>query len=322
MYIPEWIPGGWWYAYDRLIVVVRYDVRDTLIRYNPIFKVVAKVNVVVNVGGDKDSWKNSEKDIDEPPAVDDASRVVAPVEDSPPEGEPVVSPTDDAAGEEDRGAPATDPVTDPVTDPESDPERDTPDDEPPAVDQSQTTDEDRGGERDVSTGGEEPASPDPGQTGGEGSADSEGFDFANERETRESDEPAETVGPGEVDDVGEEGFDFSDRSKEDGGGGGGEEGFDFSDRGGGAFDNRGEASTGGGGGGRENRDFDFSGGGGCGGGFGGDAEAFPVGGGDGGGGGGGGGGIDLGGGNRGGGSRGGGGGGGGRRGGGRRGGDK
>ena len=43
MYIPEWIPGGWWYAYDRLIVVVRYDVRDTLIRYNPIFNVVAAI---------------------------------------------------------------------------------------------------------------------------------------------------------------------------------------------------------------------------------------------------------------------------------------
>ena len=150
MYIPEWIPGGWWYAYDRLIVVVRYDVRDTLIRYNPIFNVVAKVDVDVNVGGDKDSWKNSEKDIDEPPAVDDASRVVAPVEDSPPEGEPVVSPTD-AAGE-DRGAPATDEGTDPATNLETDletspetdletepegspPERDTPDDET-AVDES------------------------------------------------------------------------------------------------------------------------------------------------------------------------------------------
>ena len=318
MYIPEWIPGGWWYAYDRLIVVVRYDVRNTLIRYNPIFNVVAKVNANVNVGGDKDSWKNSEKDIDEPPAVDDASRVVAPVEDSPPEGEPIVSPTD-AAGE-DRGAPATDegtdletnletdletnletdPETPPETEPEpegSPPERDTPDDET-AVDESQTR-EDRAGERDAATGGVEPTSPDPGQTGKEDSADSEGgFDFANERETRESN-PSEE-GPGTFDDVGE--------------------GFDSSDRGGGAFDNRGKATTGADGGGRENRDFDFSGGGGGGGGggFGGDAEVFPVGG-----GGGGGGGLGVGGGDRGGGGGGGrGGGGGGRRGAFRRGGDK
>ena len=231
MYIPEWIPGGWWYAYDRLIVVVRYDVRDTLIRYNPIFNVVAKVDVDVNVGGDKDSWKNSEKDIDEPPAVDDASRVVAPVEDSPPEGEPIVSPTD-AAGE-DRGAPATDEGTDPATNLETDletspetdletepegspPERDTPDDET-AVDESQTR-EDRAGERDASTGGEEPASPDPGQTG-----DSGGFDFANERETRESN-PSEE-GPGKVDDAGGGGFggdaDVFPVGGGDGGGGGG-----------------------------------------------------------------------------------------------------
>ena len=248
MYIPEWIPGGWWYAYDRLIVVVRYDVRNTLIRYNPIFNVVAKVNVNVNVGGDKDSWKNSEKDIDEPPAVDDASRVVAPVEDSPPEGEPIVSPTD-AAGE-DRGAPATDEGTDLETNLETDLETNLQTDpETPARDRARARGQpararyprrrDRGGRVPNPRGPRRRTrrgryrrradQPGPGPNGKGGFGDSEGgFDFANERETRESN-PSEE-GPWTFDDVGE--------------------GFDSSDRGGGAFDNRGKATTGADGGGR------------------------------------------------------------------------
>ena len=56
MYIPEWIPGGWWYAYDRFIGIVRYDVRNTLIRYNPIFNVVSpKVRVYFSYGGNRNS---------------------------------------------------------------------------------------------------------------------------------------------------------------------------------------------------------------------------------------------------------------------------
>ena len=93
MYIPEWIPGGWWYAYDRYINIVRYDVRNTLIRYNPIFNVVSpSVRVVFKVGGDRDSWKNSQKDIDEPPANDEKD--LAPVEETPPEGAPPIEPDD------------------------------------------------------------------------------------------------------------------------------------------------------------------------------------------------------------------------------------
>jgi hypothetical protein len=93
VYIPEWIPGGWWYAYDRYINIVRYDVRNTLIRYNPIFNVVSpSVRVVFKVGGDRDSWKNSQKDIDEPPANDEKN--LAPVEETPPEGAPPIEPDD------------------------------------------------------------------------------------------------------------------------------------------------------------------------------------------------------------------------------------
>ena len=62
MYIPEWIPGGWWYAYDRFIGIVRYDVRNTLIRYNPIFNVVSpSVRVYFSYVGNRNSWKDSQR---------------------------------------------------------------------------------------------------------------------------------------------------------------------------------------------------------------------------------------------------------------------
>ena len=80
MYVPQWIPGGWFLAADRLVVALRDDTRRVLVGQSNTFNAITQVNIDIDVNVNV----KQETEIPNPPDL--SSIPPAPVEAPPTPG--------------------------------------------------------------------------------------------------------------------------------------------------------------------------------------------------------------------------------------------